>query len=208
MGRLPTFLLLIGFASICSGCLFSGRPKISQEEICVREMRAELNDLRHVLSNLAFELELLSGKSERHENSLSHLSSKLQGEKTSEHEELVHQLSKVKKRLHKLEKSGASTLNDLRYLKTSSSEATASLAHYKKKLTEVEGNVDHMHRSVSHIADLFQSPPLPIPPAHQVQNGDTLENIARRYDTTVEALKLTNQLTSDAIEVGQKIRVR
>ncbi len=42
---------------------------------------------------------------------------------------------------------------------------------------------------------------------HAVEPGDTLGKIARRYNTTVEFLKKSNDLKSDTIRVGQKLRV-
>lgn len=43
---------------------------------------------------------------------------------------------------------------------------------------------------------------------HTVVKGDTLYNISRRYNTTVEALKTLNGLTSNNIFIGQELRVR
>jgi murein DD-endopeptidase MepM/ murein hydrolase activator NlpD len=44
---------------------------------------------------------------------------------------------------------------------------------------------------------------------HVVQKGDTLYSLAKRYGTTVEALRKLNQLTAESvIKVGQKLRVR
>lgn len=42
---------------------------------------------------------------------------------------------------------------------------------------------------------------------HVVAPGDTLYSIARRYGTTVDALKAANGLTSDIIRVGQTLQV-
>lgn len=42
---------------------------------------------------------------------------------------------------------------------------------------------------------------------HSVQKGDTLYNIARRYNTTVEALKRNNNLRDTTISIGQIITV-
>ena len=45
------------------------------------------------------------------------------------------------------------------------------------------------------------------PKYHEVKAGDTLESIARKYNTTVANLKKLNNLKSDTIKVKQKIRV-
>ncbi len=40
-----------------------------------------------------------------------------------------------------------------------------------------------------------------------VKRGDTLYGIAKQYNTTVDALKRLNQLTSNTIQVGQKLKI-
>lgn len=45
------------------------------------------------------------------------------------------------------------------------------------------------------------------PQVHIVKTGDTLSEIAQRYDCTVEQLKQANRLKGDVISVGQKIRL-
>ena len=40
-----------------------------------------------------------------------------------------------------------------------------------------------------------------------VRSGDTLWNIAKRYHTTVDALKECNNLSSDLLNIGQQIRI-
>jgi LysM repeat protein len=42
---------------------------------------------------------------------------------------------------------------------------------------------------------------------HVVQRGDTLYSIARRYDTTVDALLMTNGLDSNTIWIGQVLQI-
>lgn len=46
------------------------------------------------------------------------------------------------------------------------------------------------------------------PRVHVVRRGDTLYGIARRYDTTLDALVELNRLRSTDIRIGQRIRVR
>ena len=43
---------------------------------------------------------------------------------------------------------------------------------------------------------------------HTVERGDTLFSLARRYETTVEAILDLNGRDSTAIQVGQRLRVR
>lgn len=45
------------------------------------------------------------------------------------------------------------------------------------------------------------------PKYHVVKSGETLESIARKYNTTVAKIKKLNNLKSDKIKVNQKIRV-
>ncbi|MFH1066941.1 MAG: LysM peptidoglycan-binding domain-containing protein [bacterium] len=60
-----------------------------------------------------------------------------------------------------------------------------------------------------------QPPPAPTPTAppaasdwHVVQSGDTLIGIARKYGLSLEKLRGLNQLKSDVVRIGQKLRVR
>lgn len=46
------------------------------------------------------------------------------------------------------------------------------------------------------------------PVYHTVQRGDTLFSLARRYETTVEAILALNRQRTAAIQVGQRLRVR
>ncbi|OGX35481.1 MAG: hypothetical protein A3C36_02240 [Omnitrophica WOR_2 bacterium RIFCSPHIGHO2_02_FULL_52_10] len=42
---------------------------------------------------------------------------------------------------------------------------------------------------------------------HEVQTGDTLERVAKKYGTTIDLIKRSNNLSTDVIKVGQKLRI-
>lgn len=42
---------------------------------------------------------------------------------------------------------------------------------------------------------------------YTVIKGDTLYSISKRYNTSVEAIKLVNKLSSDKLEIGQKLKI-
>ena len=49
--------------------------------------------------------------------------------------------------------------------------------------------------------------PTPQTVLHEVVSGDSLGKLARQYNTTMELIKKSNNLKSDVIRVGQKLRV-
>ncbi|MCB9295891.1 MAG: LysM peptidoglycan-binding domain-containing protein [Lewinellaceae bacterium] len=62
-------------------------------------------------------------------------------------------------------------------------------------------------------AGFDEEPETPAPPPatatfHLVEKGDTLYNISRRYNTTVENIKSLNGLSSNIINLGQRLRVQ
>lgn len=50
--------------------------------------------------------------------------------------------------------------------------------------------------------------PTATPVFHTVQSGDTLYSISRKYDTTVDIIKVLNGLNSNNIQLGLKLRVK
>ncbi len=57
------------------------------------------------------------------------------------------------------------------------------------------------------VSEECENHPKPYITIYFVKSGDTLWNIAKRYKTTVEALKECNNLSSDNLQIGQQIRI-
>lgn len=54
---------------------------------------------------------------------------------------------------------------------------------------------------------IFSNTPSENSVMHEVVRGDTLGELAKKYGTTIELIKRNNNLTSDVIRIGQKLRI-
>ena len=54
---------------------------------------------------------------------------------------------------------------------------------------------------------IFSNTPTEKAVLHDIQAGDTLGKIAKKYGTTVDLIKISNNLQNDTIRVGKKLRV-
>ncbi|MFA5089029.1 MAG: L,D-transpeptidase family protein [Candidatus Omnitrophota bacterium] len=82
---------------------------------------------------------------------------------------------------------------------------------YQKILSDHSG-IDNMEGLQKELEEvnldiIFSNLQTPKTVIHEVQPGDTLGKIARKYGTTAELLKRSNNLKSDVIQLGQKLRV-
>lgn len=66
---------------------------------------------------------------------------------------------------------------------------------------------DHLRIGQSLVVpNMMKTPTTPLK-EYTVQAGDTLWSIARRYDTTVDAIKQLNHLQSDTLSIGQTLQI-
>ncbi|MCA9402886.1 MAG: L,D-transpeptidase family protein [Candidatus Omnitrophica bacterium] len=54
---------------------------------------------------------------------------------------------------------------------------------------------------------IFSNAPSPSAVIHEVVKGDTLGELAKKYGTTIELIKRSNNLDSNIIRIGQKLRI-
>lgn len=71
------------------------------------------------------------------------------------------------------------------------------------ELTKLKGTLHSISQAIGN-----QNPSLPMEEKiHTVQSGESLEKIAKKYQTTVAALKQLNNLTSDKIVIKQTLKI-
>jgi lipoprotein-anchoring transpeptidase ErfK/SrfK len=83
---------------------------------------------------------------------------------------------------------------------------------YQKILTEHPdfGDVERVQKELEdlNMELIFSNKPVPNKTMiHEVKSGDTLGELAKRYGTTIDLIKTSNNLSSNVIRIGQKLRI-
>ena len=70
------------------------------------------------------------------------------------------------------------------------------------KIEDVESQLADVNMKI-----IFSNTPVAESTIHEVKSGDTLGKLASQYGTTVDLIKTSNNLQSDTIRLGQKLRI-
>ena len=70
-------------------------------------------------------------------------------------------------------------------------------------------NIEQVQRELEEInmKIIFSNTPSPSAVVHDVVKGDTLGELAKKYGTTIELIKRSNNLDNNIIRIGQKLRI-
>ncbi len=82
---------------------------------------------------------------------------------------------------------------------------------YKKIFTEHSDyvNIEAVQKDLEDVnmQIIFSNIPTEDTVIHDVKRGDTLGKLAKKYGTTIDLIKINNNLKSDVIRIGQKLRI-
>ncbi|HEY5235485.1 MAG TPA: LysM peptidoglycan-binding domain-containing protein [Rhabdochlamydiaceae bacterium] len=159
------------------------------------EMKTEIADLRHSLHGTEVELKLLEEKFESREMDIA----SPKGDVAS-----------LQRKIALLEKTIDKMNGDLKSLMSYANQTTTSLSHYRDQIQEIDrklGEVSKLRSTLSQMSKTYTAPETATENTYRVKSGDSLEKIARKFQTTADALKKSNQLTSDKIVIGQELTI-
>lgn len=197
------------------------RRNYDQNAIALKEVKDHVDDLRHEVKNHEFELKTYEEKLQNLENIIDslrqHSNDTAQAHKTA----LQDSSSTLESKINSLETTAKGLVTDFKQFKNHANETTQTLTQHKQKILELEKileiqnqNIDNMQVALRSLADVLQikAGPAPIQTSsngktYKVQPGDSLEKIARKTQTNIQALKELNGLTHDRIIVGQTLKL-
>jgi LysM repeat protein len=117
----------------------------------------------------------------------------------------------------KVEVQQVSNANEAITITVESGQTLAGLARkYQVNVQDIK-NLNGLTTDVLQLGQLLRIPkvgtsPVPTPQAsmnglHEVQSGETLNKISRKYGIDVDKIKQANNLDNDVINVGQKLKI-
>jgi len=164
-------------------------------------------DLKHELDNHETEIRTFDERLTTQENIIDSLRQQLL-ETVQKNRDLVKSnTSSVEARIASLEATVGSILADLRQLQSHANESSKALSQYKQKLADTNHHLENLHDSLNALLKVLQTDTSEPINAYRVQNGDSLEKIARKNNMSVKKLKELNDLTNDRIFVGQVLKL-
>ena len=192
----PKIVLIFLCTPLFWGCTSTLTALRGSSDHVMDEMRTEIADLKYALHGTEVELQLLEEKVERKNV----VSPAPKGD-----------LAALQSKIALLEKTVDKMTADLKSLMTYANQTTASLSQYRDQILEIDHKLSEVSKLRSTLTEMSKaySAPQPSTPekTYRVKSGDSLEKIARKFQTTSEALKKENQLTSDKIVIGQELSI-
>ncbi len=202
------------FFSACSPIRSSPHEQKHQVELTIHEIQTDLDDLRHDVQSFHTEFEIVDGKIKHFEDTLGEIRQKYLAKMEESLQSLQKKWEQVESDTKRLEKISQERGHFLEKLSKHAEESTFAFSQYKKKIKEMESTFLKQQEALKEVSllkntleEIAQVLEVKNGSVYQVQTGDSLEKIAKRFGVSVEALKNHNHLKKDLIVKGQKLKI-
>lgn len=189
--------LQLAFLLILSGCMGQMSQTDSQPQLAFfEEVRVALVDVKQALSSQQLDIDYLEDK-------LANLESK-------------QEESSPLQRIAAVEKMQQCVSSDLHALNKCLKEAVSGLSEVRQQVSALDHRLSHESERLGEVANLRSTissltkamgGTAQANKVHRVRSGDSLEKIARHYQTPIEDIKNINGLTSNKILIGQELKI-
>lgn len=195
--------------------------------VAMREMRDSLEDMRHGVNNHEMEIRVIDEKMKSFDVIIDSVRDQLSDASRMHKEQLKGSSAGFESRINSLEDTSKGLLADLRLFKVHSNDTVTALTQYKQKIGDLEKTIEQQNENIEHlqaamrslmealhgkpVSDVVVSSPVASATrtpsssdrSYKIKAGDSLEKIARAHQTTIQAIKDANGLTTDRIVVGR-----
>jgi LysM repeat protein len=202
----------------------------------LREMRDTIEDVRHEVRNHETEIRTFDEKLKNMDVIIDSLRDHITDSSQSHKESLKGSTDTFESKILTLEHSWRNLADDMRQFKTYANDTSTNLTRYNQKIADLEKLTEQQHNNIKHLQVAMQSlmtalqqDNIPLPTEkisttekpsktpsssnsdriYIIKSGDSLEKIAKRNQTTVQAIKELNGLSkdNDRIIVGKKLQL-
>jgi LysM repeat protein len=206
-------LVILCFLSTLTSCAMMGsspKEEKHQLELTLHRIRTDLEEIKHDLSSYQMQLQIIEGQMISSEDLIIAMKERFQENQKTTWSQLEYQIGLLEKKSKALEAKQDQITHDLSHLNHYASDTTKALAQYKEKIKEMEKSLilsNELADQAKVKRNTSASKEEKSTKTYVVRSGDSLDKIARLYETSTEELKRLNQLTNDLIMVGQELIV-
>ncbi len=190
------------------------RAQEIQADLALREMRSQIEDFKYQLNKYEVELQIVEGKADSQGSALKVMRQDIAQLSKNDEKTVQSAFETYNQKIEKLEGLEKRLKGDLLALKENTHEVLSSLAQFKVKIDGNEKHIADQKRYIEHLKSSLESlmkvmaDPKDEGLCYVVCPGDSLDKIARENDLKIETIKNLNNMTSDLIVVGQKLRLK
>jgi chromosome segregation ATPase len=204
-----SLLVLIG----CSPIRSVPQDSRHQLELTLHDLQTNLDDLRHDMHCFTSELQILDGKMQRQDEVVQSIKHTVVEKQNVQVAQLHLEVTNMQEQLGIKALTQDQTAQDLRKVSSHTNAMTSAITQYKGRLNSLEkqmlhyekqfGEIKKLRLALSNLTKSMQGEG----DAYVVQSGDSLEKLAKRFDTTIREIKNENRLKGDLIVIGQKLSI-
>lgn len=209
-------------AALSAASLYAAPPKYQygqENNIAIRELQASVDEMRHEIKNHETEIRTYEEKFANQELIIESLREQNANISKSNQDLTKSNLANIEMKIGSLDTASKGLVSDLRQIKTHANESSSAIGSCQQKIVAIEKIVEVQNQNLENLSAAIKSLMSVLEVKHELTNfdsssnsylvlaGDSLEKIARLHKTSIKALKELNDLNSDRIKVGQRIKI-
>lgn len=216
---------LLFFSFLVFSSVLHAAPKgiyVQENVTPIRDLYSTVEDMRHEVNNHETEIRMFDEQLKNMDSIIENMQNQLEEALKLSKEQMKNGFAMFESRIIALENMTKGIINDMVTFKTYTNETANILSQYKQKISELEKiilqqnqNMEHLQTAISSLMEAFQvkgqtstkSENITASKSYKVKPGDNLEKVARSHQTTIQAIKEANGLTTDRIVVGQILAI-